>query len=260
MLKQQGYRINIVQSQFINYCSIEGRVVADECHTYDFGNVTAIGGEKTTVAIRIGYLLASIQYKSDLYRLVSSRLNDSLSVSVGPVSSVAAMRALEFSGSLIKTAFRGNAYFIHLLLPHKPYSYAKDCTFKNISDAWPSPSQRYAAYLSQVQCVNKRIGGLIELIDSTVGAENAIVIIHGDHGSRLWRKEVQPMSWYGTLFAVRMPGLAGGINRQPAPIHELFSAAINGQIQQKQIGLGKHQLDNGAVLRPFSNGTYTDVW
>jgi hypothetical protein len=74
--------------------------------------------------------------------------------------------------------------FAHLALPHEPYIYASDCS--HVPPYWPSrddgaeEGKVKAAYVAQLQCVNRKLLGLVQTIARA--PHPAIVAIQSDHG------------------------------------------------------------------------------
>jgi hypothetical protein len=138
----------------------------------------------------------------------------------------------------ISRAQRGQVVFAHVLLPHYPYVYDRKCRVRpprewlerrDNADA-PAGSVnsasgrelRYARYAEQVECVQSRLDQLIRAIPAAL-QRDAIVVVQGDHGSRIVRTEprgvTQPSSAdytdsFSTLFAVKTPWLLPGYDRR----------------------------------------------
>lgn len=74
--------------------------------------------------------------------------------------------------------------FAHLALPHEPYIYAADC--RHVRPYWPErddgadEAKAKAAYVAQLQCVNRTLERLIDELDR--GTHPAIIAIQSDHG------------------------------------------------------------------------------
>ena len=119
----------------------------------------------------------------------------------------------------------GEVKFAHILLPHDPYMLAADCTVKPESD-WldehgpGAVASREIGYADQVRCLQQRLDRLLDALDRTSAGREAIVLIHGDHGSRiaptqpfidgpqLSRREL--LMSYSTFYAIRVPGESAG--------------------------------------------------
>ena len=115
---------------------------------------------------------------------------------IGPVSSMPVVDAL---ASDLRKARPGDFVMAHLLMPHYPYVYGANCELRqpgewlDRSDDEPHPgaintpdsrATRYARYFEQASCVQKKLEQLMMAIPPSL-RRDAIVIIHGDHGSRI---------------------------------------------------------------------------
>lgn len=260
-LHDRGYKINVVQSRYMDFCQPGGKSIADQCHTYDYGNISAIHGEPSRPLMRLGYILESIRHSSKIYQLSAASLGSSERVAVGPTSSIAAMRGIEAFTKITRNAQRGNVYFAHLLIPHKPYSYAADCSIQNVSRAWPSAEHRYKQYLAQTRCVTHLISELFKVIDEEAGLNDAIILVHGDHGSRLDSREYTSMSSFGTLLAISIPGLAGELDRTPVSVQHIIRSVLSkGTVPENASHSEVPETHEKGPLKPFAYGQPVKYW
>ncbi len=90
-----------------------------------------------------------------------------------------------------------------------------------------------------MRCLKRRLADLFEILDRRGLANQATVIIHGDHGSQISSLEpivrngaalssLDIISSYSTLFAVKAPGLASGLDREFSSIQGLFARHVMG--------------------------------
>lgn len=116
---------------------------------------------------------------------------------------------------------RGEARFAHSLLPHSPFGLSANCSVKPEAD-WlnehgPSAeADREKAYADQVRCLQQRIARMLDVLEQSEAGREAIVLIHGDHGSRIAPDHPsldgpelssrQMLMSHSTLFAMRVPG------------------------------------------------------
>ena len=87
-------------------------------------------------------------------------------------------------------------------------------------------------YAGQVRCTHRALASVIDAIDSALGRDHSIVIVHGDHGSRLHRQDPnkalqkhtvdETNSNFATLLAVRRPNVAAAIHAEPAPVQDVI--------------------------------------
>jgi hypothetical protein len=145
-------------------------------------------------------------------------------------------------------ARRGQAVFAHLLLPHFPYVYDRNCGLRAPSewldrvDRGDLPAGlvnsaggrklRYGLYQDQVECLDQQLDRVIQAIPPAL-QRDAIVIMQGDHGSRIVRRKLtrgtrpSPADYsdgFSTLFAVKSPWLRAGYDRRTVSITCILSA------------------------------------
>lgn len=115
----------------------------------------------------------------------------------------------------------GEVRYLHILLPHSPFALNADCSVKPEA-AWlnshggASEAAREKAYVDQVRCLQRRLGRMLDVLNRTPAGRKSIVLIHGDHGSRIapshpfWDRAAlsprQMLMMHSTLFAIRVPG------------------------------------------------------
>lgn len=122
---------------------------------------------------------------------------------------------------------RGGEYHLaHLLLPHAPFSLDAGCKVKRpgswVAERSDHPlAVRDAAYAEQSACAAQVVGRLVRAVERSPGAARAIILVHGDHGSRIvgaepFGKDAAKANaddfrrGFSTLFAIRLPGQSGG--------------------------------------------------
>ncbi len=153
-----------------------------------------------------------------------------------PVS-IGTLEAMPVIAKRMESLNRGAAYFMHLLLPHGPFIYDRDCRLKPRLADWARRNDalwwrgvrndpqrriaRYQAYFEQVRCAHVQLGQLFDIMEESGTFDSATVIVHGDHGSLIsltepYGKFVEDLSdrdmvdTYSTLFAIKKEGLAPG--------------------------------------------------
>lgn len=132
----------------------------------------------------------------------------------------------------------GEARVAHLLLPHDPYMLNADCSVKPaaqwLDEHGPgAESDREQAYADQIRCLQRRIAAMLDVLDRTQAGREAIVLVHGDHGSRISPSqpivggprltEREMIMSHSTFFAIRVPGEAPAIVRGTYPLGRLMA-------------------------------------
>ena len=261
-LAAAGYRIAVTQATDLDYCS-EQRTAVDRCHTYAhdstrwLADATLADGEK--LKIFFGLYLQLSDIAESLFkayaRLERSQQGGPLDLPALPewdagLSSINAMLAFD---RFIEEAGSGEAnrlYFTHLLLPHGPYAFDAACRLRGDSSTWAnhrppfmkdsSEAQRarsYRYYFEQIRCVKTRLQTLFDWLKAARAYDDAIIIVHGDHGSRIAQVAPRAENFerlaaqdfrdaFATLFAVKAPGVEPGYDAAPAPASRLLAEAI----------------------------------
>lgn len=251
-LANRGYALHIYQPDYLQMCP--NRVA--RCNTYSSSGIGVV--QETELALRDRvrliasiYLDRSVLYGElrDFYRRGRNKLARSgLALPswnwerdrIGAIASAASMERLRRD---IASAGRGDFVFAHLLLPHSPYLFDDECRLlpldswqqRDLFDAPPQRSNtpdsrrvRYHAYARQVRCAYRKLGEILESIPSEL-ARDAVIMIHGDHGSRITLVEPLPgrvalmqasdyADSYSTLFAIRSPGFDAGYDSRQVAI------------------------------------------
>ena len=147
----------------------------------------------------------------------------------------------------------GSVMLAHLLFPHYPYIYKENCSIhaslqelkgrslvsENMTEynTAESREERYRLYLQQLQCLYVRLDQLFRQMQAAGIFENSIIILHGDHGSRIglhdpYVENLDVLSKedytdaFSTLFAVKLPGKPGGYDLSIHPLEYLLAEAL----------------------------------
>jgi arylsulfatase A-like enzyme len=95
----------------------------------------------------------------------------------------------------------------------------------------------YRLYFQQVTCTVSLLDELLASISESEALENATIIIHGDHGSRITitdpvsikregMTERDYIDAFSTLFAIRAVGIEAGFTRERIAIQNLFAGLV----------------------------------
>ena len=252
-LTSLGYRIRVYQSDFLDLCRVPG-ITYSSCMTYSGHKIgvlyhTDLGRFQRARFIANSFLAGSYY----LRRLRSAyerrfgplpiggwRAGDSR---VAPVSVVPVFETLKAD---LRTARRGTAFVAHLLLPHAPYLFDRNCRLRANIDDWlgqlpANPpgerAKRYRFYFSQMQCGERLLERLFNAMKQAGVWKDAIIIVNGDHGSRIVKHNPIPENAarftiadfrdaYSALFALRAPGIAPGEISAGRPLQALLGEAV----------------------------------
>lgn len=132
----------------------------------------------------------------------------------------------------------GEVRFAHVLLPHSPFGLDADCSVKPeaqwLNEHGPSSeAAREAAYADQVRCVQRQLARMLDVLGRSPAGREAVVLIHGDHGSRiapahpsLDGPDLSPREMlmaHSTLFAIRVPEESAAVIPDPHALDELMA-------------------------------------
>jgi hypothetical protein len=269
LLKDHGYQLHIVGGEFLDFCSGQEGPPMD-CTEYHWYRLDNVGSLNEPMLSKMSMLLATFLTKYHLYQRVllyyespmrPFLLSHGLAVPViNPESlwtkrgvylfSVNTMVAMDAVSKGVLQLPRGHMLFAHLLLPHFPYVFREDCSPRAIADSMDNmettPQEfrtsegralRYDQYLRQVECLYVILDDLFKKMQSAGLFDDTIIILHGDHGSRIGlnnpaiaegRKltDVDYADAFSTLFAVRIPGEPGSYDSSLRAIDDLLVATL----------------------------------
>ena len=275
MFSEKSYKLNILGANYIDFCEVRG-VDISNCFTFPshglqtFSKLKLPWPQKLQV-VASRYLLRSTHLRGlvALYNHYQQILvtNGFLippltwflprdGLRMHPLNTDAVIDGLWED---IVSLPPGNMLFAHLLIPHHPYVLQSSCTrrlqvseWKNryvslssIRNSDKSRGKRYQLYLEQIDCLYEKLNQLFEKMKAAGIFDNSIIIIHGDHGSRIVRTEPtiqneaelsKPDLWDGfsTLFAVKLPGQKGFYDPRAYPLEYLLQVNILSYISKNQ--------------------------
>ncbi len=221
-LSEIGYRIHVYQSAYLDFCAVED-IQIDYCFVYPINSIHSLAGVDLANWAKVRLIFGRFIYgqlKRSLVRRIyltvqsgdpktgAKRRAGSLRewFAVRPdLTPLSAARVVDRIAVDLRAAPRGTAFFAHLLLPHKGYIFDDQCRPRADVETWltnvsfdqpvsltypvlntsKSRVRAYERYFEQVRCTHR----LLELIFRELKAagvfEDALVIVHGDHGSRI---------------------------------------------------------------------------
>ncbi|MFC1796326.1 hypothetical protein ACFL1V_04445 [Pseudomonadota bacterium] len=224
LLRQRGYTINIYQSELVEFCQAVPEAVG-RCMTHTAPNFETVRENVSSPWLRFRILAINLFEQSNLIRTFLEKRKWLLDWGV----SFYQPKIIDEIGNDLEQA-RGGAYFAHLLLPHTPFVYNEDCELDYSSESWKryvaqglvknnvdTRALRYLQYLPHAQCALKEVGRLFGRMRELDLYDDAIIIVHGDHGSaislhsahRLNQDKLTPEDYrdlFSTLFAIKLPG------------------------------------------------------
>lgn len=203
MLRDEGYKINVYQSSYINYCHAD-KTQVQRCFTYRGSSLGYLNLPEFRFRLSEKYkvLLNNLvySYKSVvLYKIYHGLFRPDPNYGNFETAPLVTDRVLREVKDDIKLNNENNVFFIHLLNPHYPYVFNADCTLKEPS-AWEkryhtylgkpentdeSQRRKYIPYSDQVRCLHQKLTSLFEGMSEERLFEEATIILFSDHGSRI---------------------------------------------------------------------------
>ena len=253
-LMKRGYRIEVVQPDGYDWCSAREALV-ERCDVYPYQtlrwlNSAGLGVRDASRVILAAFLHGSTiwfnaveAYSVDL-REVAPWL-PRLSEGVFTYAGINALEALASLPARIERLPRGSALFAHILLPHAPHIFDESCDMRRDIDDWRERDQpgaggeekrwqaEYRRYFAQTRCVHRYLDRMVKTIDANPKLGDAVIVFHGDHGSRIPRP-AQPtgsgrsplIDGLSALFAVRAPGVIPGPDNVEQGLDRLFASKV----------------------------------
>ena len=278
-LHAAGFTIQIYQTVFVNFCE-QTQDIIQRCLTYDVFGTSSEALAELDATEKLAIILSRLRFFyakgifRDAYKYVAAySVRNGLSVpvlnfeppEVGPIPVIPVFDKLIAD---IANAPAGSAFFAHLLVPHHRYSVDGRCEIRRPVVHWNSPqfadtapggrvntarsrATRYDEYVDQVECALAKVDELIEAMRSAGKFENAIVIVHGDHGSRITQTKARKsnaetmlrqdyIDAFSTLFAVKAPHITPGYDLRMLPLEQLLRFAEGDALANTELSREGH--------------------
>jgi hypothetical protein len=263
-LKNRGYEIEVIQSDYIDYCQNKEDAIV-YCYTYMASDIRELYNLDLTNWRKAEFLLYRFFDKDFILLSQTTRLAWYVLQKLGKkagvmlpdwdarslgLSTLPSLVALDVLAERLENLEAGKAVFVHLLLPHDPFILDANCQLKSDGSLWLAPQSalwwyqikadprrrlaRYYEYYKQVTCLHRRLSGIFERLEQRGKLDDATVMIHGDHGSRI--TIIEPFTGnerlltpgdiidsVSTIFAVRRPGVVPGPVEGQLSIQGLFA-------------------------------------
>ena len=263
-LCDQGYRIHIFQPEYIAFDRqrdpSEDRGMESSL-TYPYESIRPLASVAIPVVSKSRFIIGSYLRLSYFLSMMRDGYGELRRSTVGQtlglpawdrmgnnLSVLSAMNAVKLLEKDLEHAGPGKAFFVHLLLPHCSYAYDRDCGIRVMNDGWlnvadeskaprrndaESRALRYPLYLDQLICTNNIFHEILAELSGRTWWDDAIVVVHGDHGSRIdMGPPIVPtvedmnaqdfMDAFSTLFVIKKPALPAEYDRRQLPLGHLF--------------------------------------
>jgi hypothetical protein len=264
-LQKRGYGVTVFQTTFLDFChsrgiSVNGCDVAAATSVSSVGDMRGTWIDRGVVAGRLFLTLESYFY---------NRFTHDGQVWRRTFAGRGLRQLNEIRDAILDGPPQGKAIFAHVMLPHRPLEVNAECQpGERVYEATGPDTAAFrrkfmALYNAQVRCVHQSIDEIVDAVDRKVGRDGAVIVIHGDHGSRFSgrvRANISAMSDhdlntnYSTLLAVRGRGIHAGVRTEPVPVQDLFWEFVRSDFAEVPTRAWKHYVlreldDPGAALR-----------
>ena len=271
LLQARGYRLHVYQSSYMDLCHVDG-VQLKECTTYPVKSLGMLQ-ELDLSTFEKARALANAIITQSKVMLVANKVYERI-IRDALLRAGWKLRAWRWQGPLfgplpvpdvldrigddVQRNPRGHAFFAHLLLPHYPYVFDRRCKLRASTSDWltnrisstdvlvyntvASRAQKYERYAEQTRCLLTLIDGLLDDLESRGLLDDAIIVVHGDHGSRIPVHYPSGMTLssgvltdsdfsdtFSTLYAIHAPGVAAGYDQAPLSLVELLDHHLGGE-------------------------------
>lgn len=205
-LQDLGYTAIIAQNTYLMTCQSER---AMNCLNYTFSKTGAVTpnisiNASSRIAVLLTHLQRAYSDRKAYHVFAYSRIEAVLNILnikqnydyVYYNNPIAALNIIRALGERLESIKPGEAYIMHILMPHFPYMTDTDCRIKDFSD-WSSPNRHlasqgaskspekiYADYWDQSACTHARIMSIIDKVREE-SELTPIIFVHGDHGARI---------------------------------------------------------------------------
>ncbi|MGH8604625.1 MAG: sulfatase-like hydrolase/transferase, partial [Gammaproteobacteria bacterium] len=243
-LVRSGYNIHVYQTPFANFCASPSVTF---CRTlYHFDPLSPyVPEERTAPKLRntIGMVLSFFR-ESYTSNITASMFQATAGAWPQTYTAQAFPLWFEQLSQHIMEVEPGTMVFAHLLMPHSPYKLTSSCELSqnelqpyNLANRsrhqeWSDMRvQYYEGYFEQITCLYKRLDALFVKMRQSHRFDDAIIVIHGDHGSRISKSNYyEEMSRedfldnYPTYFSIRAPTVEAGYDRRFVSLQEVFTS------------------------------------
>jgi hypothetical protein len=279
----QGYEINFYQSTYLDFCGLVKKASINKCLTYNHygASSAALRGlgdiEKAKITLfkygnrsffakyaRIFYVY---HYQADIIAGLALPELPDWNDRVGPIPVLPVFDRLIAD---VSSSPGGQMFFAHLLIPHYPFTVDSACQVRRPVLEWANryrdseslrsglantPASRLAHYegnMAQIRCAISKLDKLFAAMKARGTFGDAVIIIHGDHGSRIvlteprieFQSRLMPQDYYdafSTLYVVKSPAIAPGYDTRRASLPELLRRTVSGN-QADSISLDEKEV------------------
>ncbi|MFK7897002.1 MAG: hypothetical protein AB8G23_14250 [Myxococcota bacterium] len=231
--------LHVTQSTYMDFCQ-ESPIPIASCFTYRFDGSEWLRTAALDDTDKLNILFGMYFNLPGFFELVRKgyvRVRDAAEgvgialpagiIWDGRVTPIASINAFDHFRKTVLDSDPGTAHFGHIDLPHGPYVFDASCNLTGNPFGWLSHRPlhgrenttegrriRYEQYFDQIRCTMTRLDRFFGELKANGKWRHATILIHGDHGSRLYKTRVlgrnqerltraDLMDGFSALFAVR---------------------------------------------------------
>jgi hypothetical protein len=213
-LRTAGYRVNVLQTSFLRLCTSADEACRSYIHSGDGAAMEGSGGSfgdrirhvllDLHLTLRSAHYARGSRYYRNLALLGEKTFGPGPSARLFVSRPPQVLKLMRETAANLAALGRGEAFVGHFLLPHFPFVLGADCALKDpdrrASPRWllqpgEAPFDLHAteaAYWEQAACTHDALMAMIDAVTSTPEGKKALVVVHGDHGSRILERVVDP--------------------------------------------------------------------
>jgi hypothetical protein len=227
-LDARGYRTQAMLARYVDLCVAQKMV---RCRNFDRSALSSMRGTDIAAGDRAVVLAFTLLHLSDRPSRVAETIQHGINEIFGAegrlpynrqkLLPLSALQQFDAFTTDLATLRPGEVRLAHLLAPHDPYMMTPTCRVKPaaqwLDEHGPGTVRsRERGYADQVRCLTSRIDMMLQALGRTPAGRDAIVILHGDHGSRITPvvpflngptlSDREVLLSHSTFFAIRVPG------------------------------------------------------
>ena len=272
-----GYTIQVFENTYAGYCE-EENVRIELCEVFPANSVNYLENLELSDQDKAKVILSAFIELSS----VTESLRDIAKLPLYRLGPFFMEEALGRVGQRAAKSKPGQLMFAHILSPHYSYVYEADCEVKLDGDTWinrylpfrdeneaintpNSRMERYQAYFAQARCTQRQLQAFFGHLRSTGRYDEATIIVHGDHGSRIsiWNPVIEHKARlsdrdiidnFSVLYAVKQPGVSPAYKSAVRSIQALFAETFLNKplhVEPAGIFLRGGPTNDGDLLRKF---------
>lgn len=258
-MSARGYHSAVFQTEVLNFCSPPSVSLCETFPSHDPGVVSAANMDERTRSVYLWDTLFRAYEPGYLPALGRWFIRRTFGLDLRLSGMLGTADRFDVQGFALWfdrfTAFvshvpRGSHVFAHFLVPHSPYLLNAGCVIEGEYDSGYRLAERvngeegldrarrtyYGQYLDQMRCVVSQIDAFLSGIESLPAFDDAVIVIHGDHGSRISAGSVAEKTGprdmvdnYAAFFAVRAPGVEPGVDCVFTSLPQIFRHTMRGE-------------------------------